>query len=152
MSSENFITQSEQETIDLGKKFAVNLQKGDVVAFYGDLGAGKTEFIKGVCEYFSVDEIVTSPTFTIMNQYKGKIKGDEIIIIHIDLYRIKNTSELEEIGFEDCIFSNDDIKLIEWAAKARQRLTNVNYTIEINLSDDDENRRTIIIEKTDEGL
>ena len=86
---------SEIDTYNIGKKIASNLSVGDIVAFYGDLGSGKTAMIKGICDFFDVDEIVVSPTFTIINRYEGKEKNIPITIYHIDLYRI----ELFLLGF-----------------------------------------------------
>lgn len=143
---ETFFTKSEDETISTGKRFAERLKGGDSVAFYGDLGAGKTEFIKGICSFFNVEEIVTSPTFTIMNKYSGKLQENEIDIFHIDLYRIKDEKELEEIGFQDCVYSGNAIKLIEWAEKANSHLQEPDYSVKI-LFADDEDSREIKIEK-----
>ena len=97
MLETKYTTNNEQETIVLGKKFAKELNLGDIVYLYGDLGSGKTEFIKGICEFFEVDDLVTSPTFTIMNKYMGELKNHEIPIFHIDLYRIEKNNELNEI-------------------------------------------------------
>ncbi|MGE5479066.1 MAG: tRNA (adenosine(37)-N6)-threonylcarbamoyltransferase complex ATPase subunit type 1 TsaE [Chloroflexota bacterium] len=143
MSTEYLRSSSEEETIQLGKEFAQRLAPGDIVAFYGDLGSGKTEFVKGICRYFDVEEIVTSPTFTIMNQYTGSLDGDEVIIFHIDLYRIKKPDELVEIGFTECL--NDDlaIKLIEWSEKAEFRNIQPTYSLKIKITGDDENERII---------
>lgn len=140
---------SETETQNIGKKFAERLKKGDVVVFYGDLGAGKTEFIKGICDYFRVDEIVNSPTFTIINRYFTDTFDDDTHIFHIDLYRIKDISELKEIGFEDCIYSDEDIILIEWAEKAEKVIKTSNYKVSIFNDAIEENSRNIIIEQTD---
>ncbi len=147
--TENIFSKSENETVDLGKKFASKLSLGDTVAFYGDLGAGKTEFIKGICDYFKVKEIVTSPTFTIMNKYNGELDGEDFGIFHIDLYRIKDTKELSEIGFQDCVYSDNAIKLIEWAEKANSQLQDTNYNVKINFSEDEDSRE-IKIEKLSE--
>ncbi len=147
METETFTTHNEEETIKLGEKFASMLIKGDVVLFYGDLGAGKTEFIKGICRHFKVDEIVTSPTFTIMNQYSGLIDNQEFTIYHVDLYRIKTKDELDEIGFEDCLFSPDAIKLVEWAENANGIVKFSNYTVKIKADFDDETERLIEIIK-----
>jgi tRNA threonylcarbamoyladenosine biosynthesis protein TsaE len=141
---ETFYTKNEDETISIGKKFAEKLRHGDAIAFYGDLGAGKTEFIKGICSYFNVDEIVTSPTFTIMNKYSGKKSDIPIDIFHIDLYRIKDTKELEEIGFQDCVYTENAIKLIEWAEKANSHLQEPDYSVKIQFTDDEESREIII--------
>ena len=145
MQTEKIVSSSENETIRLGNKFAQTLKNGDCVAFHGDLGAGKTEFIKGICDYFQVDELVTSPTFTIMNQYSGHKSHKEVRIFHVDLYRIKKIEELDEIGFEECIFARNAIKLIEWSEKADGKLKKVDYEVSISLDDNDENKRFIDI-------
>lgn len=147
METEIFITKNEKQTIELGSKFAERLSDGDVVAFFGELGSGKTEFIKGICDFFEVDEIVTSPTFTIMNQYYGVIHKKEILIYHLDLYRIKDTKELDEFGFSECVNSDTGIKLIEWAEKSNGLLPKQRFVITINIKDNNENERTIMIEK-----
>ncbi len=140
------ITNSEAETIALGTKFAEILRAGDLVLFYGTLGAGKTEFIKGICDYFEVDEIVTSPTFTIINQYFGNLDGEQLPIYHLDLYRLNSQKDLDEIGFTDCIYSEDAIKLVEWAEKAENALPSTRYDIHISFDDDKENERVLSIE------
>jgi tRNA threonylcarbamoyladenosine biosynthesis protein TsaE len=147
MNNTILTSNNEEDTIKIGETFAEKLKLGDIVALYGDLGAGKTEFIKGVCNYFEVKDIVTSPTFTIMNHYIGSYDGDELDIYHLDLYRIKSIEELENIGFSECIYSQDTIKLIEWAEKADNILVeNATYSIKIEQDDKEENKRTITIE------
>lgn len=141
MKTENIHTKSEEETIDLGFNFAQRLKAGDTISLYGDLGSGKTSFIKGVCNYFEVNEMITSPTFTIINQYFGNKDGDDIAIYHIDLYRIKSAKELEEIGFADCIYSEDAIKLVEWADRSYDMLPEIRYFINIETSEENEDDR-----------
>lgn len=145
MEIETITTKSEEETIELGKKFAERLTRGDVVLFFGDLGSGKTEFIKGICRYFEVEEIVTSPTFTIMNQYNGTLDDEDLSIYHIDLYRIKTKNELAEIGFEECIFSTDSIKLVEWAENSHDLVKFVNFNVRIRSDFENVNERLIEI-------
>ncbi len=145
METQTYTTKSEDETIELGKKFAENLKKGDVVLFYGDIGVGKTEFIKGICKYFNVEEIVTSPTFTIINQYNGTKDGESIAIFHIDLYRVKDKKELLEIGFEECLYSADSIKLVEWSENSFEIVKFVNYRIVIKADFENVNERLIEI-------
>lgn len=145
MEIETITTKSEEETIELGKKFAERLTRGDVVLFFGDLGSGKTEFIKGICRYFEVEEIVTSPTFTIMNQYNGTLDDEDLSIYHIDLYRIKTKNELAEIGFEECIFATDSIKLVEWAENSHDLVKFVNYNVRIRSDFENVNERLIEI-------
>lgn len=137
---------SEAETIQLGQHFAERLRIGDVVALEGDLGAGKTEFVKGVCEYFSVDDLVTSPTFTIINQYAGTtLDGDPVKIYHVDLYRIDSPEELAEVGFDDMVFAHDAIKLIEWPEKAASLMPTRRWDVRITADEQNDDLRHIVI-------
>ncbi len=101
---------SEAETINIAKTFAMTLKSGDVVALKGDLGAGKTAFTKGVALAFGVDEAVTSPTFTIVNQYDGQ----KLTLYHFDAYRLENVS-LSDCDWLDDYFFSDGVCLVEWA-------------------------------------
>ncbi|MFN3921777.1 MAG: tRNA (adenosine(37)-N6)-threonylcarbamoyltransferase complex ATPase subunit type 1 TsaE, partial [Caldimicrobium sp.] len=105
------MTKSAQETLNLGKSLAKLLKPGDLLLFYGDLGAGKTTLIQGICEGLEVnpDQYITSPTFTILNFYEGIYP-----ILHIDLYRIDQNT-LEELNVWE--FLSSHILLIEWADK-----------------------------------
>lgn len=148
MLNKTYLSHSEEETIKLGNQFAKFLKNGDVVAFYGDLGSGKTEFIKGICDFFAVKEIVTSPTFTIMNHYNGIKDNSEVVLYHIDLYRINKKEDLLEIGFRDCMFSDKSIKLVEWAEKGESMIPTTHFNVEITPSLDDENLRTVNVYQT----
>ena len=85
-----------------------------VFAFHGEMGAGKTTFIHALCEVMGVQDVVTSPTFSIINQYKTR---DGQTVYHMDLYRIKDENEAINAGIEDCLYSGD-ICLVEWPEKA----------------------------------
>ncbi len=117
---------TKNETSELAKKIARNLQKGEVIALYGELGTGKTFFTQELCKYLAVKEPVTSPTFVIMNEYAGKFP-----IRHIDLYRLDSIEEVLELGipeiFEDCL------TIIEWAEKAEELLPENVWKIKIAL-------------------
>ncbi|MEI6089298.1 MAG: tRNA (adenosine(37)-N6)-threonylcarbamoyltransferase complex ATPase subunit type 1 TsaE [bacterium] len=139
-------TKSSDDTVELGYKFAKNLSRGDVVTFTGVLGAGKTEFIKGLCRYFNAEEQVSSPTFTIINYYSGFDEQSELEIAHIDLYRIEKPEELTQIGFDDYIYNVSTIKLIEWPDKAQDRLKKIDYSITIEIDDELVSERIIEIE------
>jgi len=105
------ITKKPLQTYNLGIDFSKKLKAGDVVAFYGGLGVGKTCFIKGICRGLGIKDDVISPSFTIVNEYTGDLK-----IYHIDFYRIEKVNELREIGIEEYLY-NGGICLIEWADK-----------------------------------
>ncbi len=149
MHNFEFSTLSEDETIDLGHEFAKGLVAGDIIAIYGDLGSGKTEFVKGICEYYKVEEIVTSPTFTIVNKYNGTTSDAQVILYHIDLYRIDKESELLEIGFEEYLSDRTAITLIEWAEKTSLIPDNA-IQIKIFLDEEDDNKRLITIKSPKE--
>ena len=115
------ITKSPEETITAGFKYASGIALGDIIGLKGNLGSGKTQFVKGVCKYFQVSEIVNSPTFLIVNEYKGiePVSKNPIHIHHFDLYRISSKEELETIGFEEYITKNS-ICIIEWCGIAEE--------------------------------
>lgn len=105
-----YISRSHEETQNMGKKFADRLQDTDVVAVYGELGAGKTQFIKGICSHFGIKEIVNSPTFIIVNEYISE-KG--LKIYHFDFYRLKTLDEIINTGFPEYL-NGDGLVIIEW--------------------------------------
>jgi tRNA threonylcarbamoyladenosine biosynthesis protein TsaE len=113
-------THSELETISFGERFAEELSIGDIVLLSGDLGAGKTHFVKGVAKGLGHDEShVNSPTFTLIHEYK---KG-RIPIYHVDAYRLKGEQEAIDIGLEDILYG-DGITLIEWPERIKGLLPN----------------------------
>ncbi len=91
--------------------------KEAVFAFYGQMGAGKTTFIHALCEAKKVRDVISSPTYSIVNEYGYDENGQEKLIYHIDLYRLKDEAEAIGAGIEDCLFS-DHICLVEWPEKA----------------------------------
>lgn len=120
--AKNIISHSPEETGLIGKNYAASLSKKDIVGLFGNLGSGKTQFVKGICEFFKVKDIVNSPTFILANQYKGlDINSNAIFINHLDLYRLKNINELIEIGIESYI-NEKSICIIEWAQLANMYL------------------------------
>jgi tRNA threonylcarbamoyladenosine biosynthesis protein TsaE len=144
---EKWLTNGEQETIDLGASFAkTKLKLGDVVALIGELGSGKTRFIKGICSGLGVTEHVSSPSFTIVNEYASNIGK----IFHFDFYRIASPSELSEIGFDDYIY-DDGICLIEWADRVKDLLPSNRYDVLFTLGDSD-TVREIVINKVNEEI
>jgi len=107
-----FNTFSPGETIALGNKIGEQLGAGDVVALVGDLGAGKTTFMQGLAQGLDVKGYVKSPSFTIVNKYKGRLT-----VYHLDLYRLGDVNEIHELGIEEYLYG-DGVCIIEWAEKA----------------------------------
>jgi tRNA threonylcarbamoyladenosine biosynthesis protein TsaE len=114
METREFITRSPEETIALGRTLAVALAPPKIVVLRGDLGAGKTTLVKGIAEGFHAasEEDVTSPTFTLIHEYRGP----SATLYHIDLYRVDTPRQLETLGLDDLIADNS-ILLIEWGEK-----------------------------------
>jgi tRNA threonylcarbamoyladenosine biosynthesis protein TsaE len=110
------ISNSEEDTINFGKKLGTLLKPGDLILLYGDLGSGKTTFVKGLAESLEVnpDLYITSPSFSLINVYEGKYT-----IYHVDLYRL-DTLEVEDLGLWE--YLNEGIVIIEWADRLKMTL------------------------------
>jgi len=132
-----FETKGQEETIELGIRLGKVLTKGTIIGFLGDLGSGKTTMIKGVAQGLRVNELVKSPSFVVVTEYKGRLP-----VYHIDLYRISNSNELPEIGFEQCLYG-DGVSLIEWAERAGNFLPDSAVKIKIEIINHDQRRITI---------
>ena len=111
------ITASPEQTWRIGEMLGRALGAGDTICLYGDLGAGKTSFSYGIALGLEVrEQYITSPTYTFVNEYEGRVP-----LYHIDLYRLEDPEELENIGFEEYIDS-DGVTVIEWAERAEDEL------------------------------
>jgi tRNA threonylcarbamoyladenosine biosynthesis protein TsaE len=129
------ITHNQEETKAVAKTIALSLKSGDVVHLHGDLGAGKTTFVRGVAEYFGFKEPVRSPSFTIVNRYP--VEHNTIkTILHVDLYRIEDTSELVPLALEDELGQPGVIGFIEWAEKGGDKLMPATKNITFTISGD----------------
>jgi tRNA threonylcarbamoyladenosine biosynthesis protein TsaE len=139
----NFITNSSQETIELGRKIGSQLKGGEVIAISGPLGSGKTHLIKGIAAGAGAHDSknINSPTFVIVNEYLGRLD-----IYHIDAYRLNSISEFEMLGFDDFCYP-ESVVLIEWADKIESALGDIDY-IRIALEHDRQSTRTIHIKNT----
>ena len=133
---------SVEQTEALGAQLAQRLPAGSVVAFTGDLGAGKTAFVRGMARGLGIRERVTSPTFTIVNEYEGGTKP----LFHFDLYRLGSDDELFEIGWEDYL-ARGGICAVEWSERAPQAMEGA-VRVDIRRGDHDGQR---IITITAEG-
>lgn len=117
---EPFLSKSPSETVAYAHSFASSLQRNAVVSLIGDLGSGKTQFVKGVCQYFRVEEPVVSPTFVMIHRYAGRDSNNaELLIYHFDLYKVKTATEVLELGYEE-FFHGNGVCLIEWADKLQE--------------------------------
>jgi tRNA threonylcarbamoyladenosine biosynthesis protein TsaE len=147
---ETSTTSSEAETILLGREFARRLILGDVVALNGELGSGKTQFIKGVCLGLGVSEIVASPSFVIMNEYKAVRNGaGTFSVYHFDFYRVKSLNEIYDLGIEEYLYGRG-ICVIEWAKAAEPLLPKDRYEVSLCILGE-ENIREIRIERIGES-
>ena len=119
-------THSADDTQALGKKLAESLRPGDVIAYFGDLGAGKTAFTRGIAEGLGVSEQVTSPTYTIVNEYlSGRLP-----LFHFDMYRLGSSDELFDIGWEDYL-ARGGVCAVEWSENVEDALQDaIRITIE----------------------
>ena len=132
---EERILKSENDTIQFAKELALKLKKGDVLALYGKLGAGKTFFTQQLCKFMGVSENVSSPSYVLMNEYVGNY-----VIRHLDLYRLDSAEEVLELGLHDLY--EDTITIIEWPEIAEGMLPE--NTIHIYFEFIDSNRKVTI--------
>lgn len=131
------ITKSEKETMDIARNIAKKVKKGDIIVLSGELGAGKTKFTEGFLSYFGLQDEISSPTFTIVNEYKKQ----DINIYHFDVYRLSDVSEFYAIGGEE--YFSKGICIIEWGEIIKEALPNNYIKIEITKDTQDENYRKI---------
>ncbi len=133
------ITKSPQETIAAAEKLGSLLKKGDMIAYKGGLGAGKTTFTRGLAVGLGLGDNVTSPTFALVNEYRG----DNLTLYHFDMYRISSEEDLESTGFYDYPFE-DNVATVEWSENIADFLPK--STIYITINRLSELEREIIIE------
>lgn len=131
------ISNNEEETKKIGERIGKKLQKGDVVALYGEFGAGKTVLVKGIVKGLECKEQVKSPSFVFVHEYKGKVP-----IYHIDLYRAENLKDITTLGIQE-FFDSQGVCLIEWAERAKELLPEDSINIELKILN--ENTREITL-------
>lgn len=140
MTEKQYLTNSEEETRSLGKKFAKNLHPGDIFAIWGDLGAGKTTFIQGIAAGLGYKKRVLSPTFIFVRPYN--IDSEKIKTLnHIDMYRIEKSGDLKSLGIEEFLNDPQAVSVIEWPERINKLLPE--STKRIYLEKVDENTRKI---------
>ena len=138
---DNFIfkSNSENETKEFARKFASKLNKGDVLVLSGDLGSGKTKFTEGFLSYFGLENEISSPTFTIVNEYKK----ENINIYHFDVYRLEDSSEFYAIGGDE--YFEKGICIIEWGELIEDALPKKYIKIDFSRSQENEDERILNI-------
>lgn len=135
-------TKSPKETQKLGEKFAKSLKGGEVIALYGDLGAGKTVFVQGLARGLGIKKGVVSPTFVFMRSYPFRLNRKQFVFYHLDLYRGESNQDFEALGLEE-IFAPDSVVVLEWANKIEKELPKDN--IKVYFERQDERTRNITI-------
>ena len=131
-----FLSKNELETKKFAKALASNLQKGDIIILSGDLGSGKTKFTEGILSFFGLENEISSPTFTIVNEY-----NNEPPIYHFDVYRLADVDEFFAIGGEE--YFKNGISIIEWGEMIESILPKNYLKITFSKDDSDENIRTL---------
>ena len=132
-----FISHSQLETEEVGRKLAEKLPGGSVVAMYGDLGAGKTAFVRGMAKCMGLSCRVSSPTFTIVNEYLGERE-----LIHFDMYRLSSADELFDIGWEDYL-SRGAVCAVEWSENVQDAFFGDEVVVRIEKLNDTDRKITI---------
>ena len=134
------ISNSEEETKLIGRKFAKDLKKGDVIVLTGDLGSGKTKFTEGVLQFFGLENEISSPTFNIVNEYVNR----DVNVYHFDVYRLEDSEEFYAIGGEE--YFNSGICIIEWGELIKDVLPNDYIHISFERDNSDDNTRILNIQ------
>ena len=134
-----FVSHSTQETEQFGEEVAKSLRGGDVLAFTGSLGMGKTAFTRGLARGLGCRGRVTSPTFTIVNEYDGKTPP-----FHFDMYRLGSSDELFDIGWDDYL-ARGGVCAVEWSERVSDALPDDTIYVDIARGEEDENTRTITV-------
>ena len=133
------VTNSPEETEALGEMLAGRLEPGTVIAFTGDLGAGKTAFVRGLARGLGIGERVTSPTFTIVNEYEG----GRLPLFHFGMYRLGSADELFDIGWEDYL-ARGGVCAVEWSENVSDALEEGCLRVDIRRGERDDQRRITI--------
>ena len=134
-----FVSHNTQETEQFGEEVAKSLRGGDVLAFTGSLGKGKTAFTRGLARGLGCRGRVTSPTFTIVNEYDGKTP-----LFHFDMYRLGSSDELFDIGWDDYL-ARGGVCAVEWSERVSDALPDDTIYVDIARGEEDENMRTITV-------
>lgn len=128
LMTEIFTSSSEAETIEIAKKCARTLAPGSRICLTGELGSGKTVFMRGLTEYYSCSGQLSSPTFSLLNIYQGSFHGEPVTLHHFDLYRLRSAEELDAIGFDEFV-SDASLSVVEWGERFFDYYSNYNALV-----------------------
>lgn len=140
---ETYISKNEQDTIDFAEKFASSLSVGDIVVLTGELGSGKTKFVQGVLKHFNMEDEISSPTFTIVNEYTS----DKTNVYHFDVYRLEDSDEFYAMGGDE--YFSKGICLIEWGEMIEDILPKPYIKIIFSKDEENSNYRKLEILKVE---
>ena len=144
LENKQYISESPEETKKIAEEIAAELEPGDVLCMYGDLGAGKTAFVQGLAKGLGISGHITSPTFTIVNEYYGRLT-----LYHFDVYRVADPDEMYEVGYEEYVYG-DGVSVIEWPQLIDEILPDKRYSVTIEKDyDKHDNYRLIKLERID---
>ena len=141
MKQREFISNSAEETQIFAERFAKELTGGEVLLLHGELGAGKTHFVKGLARGLGIDDVVTSPTFALHNSYTGRLT-----LNHFDFYRIDSSEEVAILGLDEFFYDKHGVAAIEWSENVKDLLPR--HCITVTIEKLDENTRRITVEKS----
>lgn len=133
------------DTEKLGKSFTKHLKKGDIVLLRGELGAGKTTFVRGLATGLGIKSRVISPTFVLVRNHKGKLAGSSVSVYHVDLYRIESARGISNLGLEEVFQDPNGLTIIEWGDRSKE----IKYNWEVTFKAIEENTREIEIIKNE---
>ncbi|OGG86694.1 tRNA (adenosine(37)-N6)-threonylcarbamoyltransferase complex ATPase subunit type 1 TsaE [Candidatus Kuenenbacteria bacterium RIFCSPHIGHO2_02_FULL_39_13] len=155
--SKIIITNSEKETINFGKKFVAQLKAGTIIGLVGKLGAGKTQFVKGLAQGLGIKNNITSPTFVLLKTYNlparhrcaqalagGQLTTNDLQLIHVDCYRLSSPEELADIGWRELVSDKNNIIVVEWADKIRKIMPKNTIWIKFSIGKKDNQRKISI--------
>lgn len=137
--AQEILIKNEEDTREFGHQLAKQLKPGSVVALFGDLGTGKTTLTKYIGEGLGIKEVITSPTFTIIQEYRNS----KIPLYHFDVYRLQGEQELLELGYED-YFYGEGVTVIEWPEKIQNLLPLEMISVHIQYGDSDQQRKYLV--------
>jgi tRNA threonylcarbamoyladenosine biosynthesis protein TsaE len=138
--TQHYITENRNQTYELGRRFALQLNAGDLVLLRGDLGAGKTTFVQGVAAGLGIGSAVTSPTFVLIMEHHGPLP-----LLHLDAYRLENLDEeaLQDAGIYDFLSRDDAVKFVEWPQRIAAILPRPRFEISLETTAEDQRQITI---------